>query len=448
MSDDLTLLIVKLTDSFESLWDELAEELGVNARYFGSTELTETEPGSYALIILAAGGEEANGLDALALLPKATRASAYLIGATTEHRFGIEAVRRGAADYFALPGDADLFRRTLTARVNTIRAQMVASVREAGDAFEAIVGESSSLNAVLDRARRVAAHGEVTVLIGGETGTGKELLARAVHDAGPRASGPFVEINCAAIPTNLLESELFGHEKGAFTDAHRDRVGLFEEANGGTLFLDEIGHLPIDLQGKLLRALEQKRIRRVGSTEHRDIDVRIIAATHVDLMDAIGRGEFREDLFYRLNVVSLDLPPLRERGSDIELLARRFVVGLANRYDLPVPDITAELIAKLDAHVWRGNVRELRHALERALLLSPPGTLDANELALETNVSAKSSDCVLPFPATLREIDVAAAAATVRVCGDNKSAAARRLGVSRARLQRLIDGHTDEGHDA
>ena len=447
VSDDLTLLIVKLTDSFESLWDELAEELGVDARYFDSTERIETERSGNALIIIAAGGEEADGLDALAVLPQATRASTYLVGATTEHRFGIEAMRRGAADYFALPADADLLRRTLAARINAARAQRAASQRPTTDHFEAIVGESPPLHEVLARARRVAEHGDVTVLIGGETGTGKELLARAVHDAGPRASGPFVEINCAAIPSNLLESELFGHERGAFTDAHRDRVGLFEEANGGTLFLDEIGHLPVDLQGKLLRALEQKRIRRVGGTENRDIDVRIVAATNVDLRDAISRGEFREDLFYRLNVVSLDLPPLRERGSDIELLARRFVVGLAGRYGLPVPDVSPELVDKLTRHAWPGNVRELRHALERAMLLSPSGTLESNELALETNATTKSSDCVLPFPATLREIDIAAAAATVRVSGNNKSAAARRLGVSRARLQRLLDGHPDEGHD-
>jgi two-component system response regulator HydG len=257
-----------------------------------------------------------------------------------------------------------------------------------------------------------------------------------------------VEINCAAIPPNLLESELFGHEKGAFTDAHRGRVGLFEEANSGTLFLDEIGHLPLDLQGKLLRALEQKQIRRVGSTENRDIDVRIIAATHVDLRDAIHSGEFREDLFYRLNVISLHLPPLRDRGGDIELLARRFVSGLADRYGLPIPDISTELVTKLGRHSWPGNVRELRHALERAILLSPAGTIDENELALETNVGSKSNECEIPFPATLREIDCAAGAATVRACDDNKSAAARRLGISRARLQRLLDGYDDEAQNA
>jgi len=437
-------LIVKLTGSFESLWPELAAELGVEARFYETAALAVAELGVQGILILSAGGEEADGLDVLTELPEAARGAAYLVGATTEHRFGIEAVRRGAADYFALPADADLLRRTVSARISTASAQRAASLHPEADAFEAIVGESLSLDDVLKRARRVAEHGDVTVLIDGETGTGKELLARAVHDAGPRVAEPFVEINCAAIPPNLLESELFGHEKGAFTDAHRDRVGLFEEASGGTLFLDEIGHLPLDLQGKLLRALEQKQIRRVGGTENREIDVRIIAATHVDLRDAISRGAFREDLYYRLNVVSLHLPPLRERGRDIELLARRFISGLADRYGLPTPNISPELVTRLGRHAWPGNVRELRHALERAMLLSPSGSIDPNELALETTATATSTVCDLPFPATLKEIECAAAAATVRACDDNKSAAARRLGISRARLQRLLDEHDDE----
>jgi len=442
--DDMTLSVVKLTDSFASFWVELAEELSVEPLFHETAEQAAGQLDEFGLLILAAGGEEADGLDALTDLPEAIRGSVYLVGATTEHRFGIEAVRRGAADYFALPADADLLRRTISTRIKAANAQRAASLHREADAFKTIIGESPSLQDVIKRARRVAEHGDVTVLIGGETGTGKELLARAVHDAGPRSADPFVEINCAAIPPNLLESELFGHEKGAFTDAHRDRVGLFEEANRGTLFLDEIGLLPIELQGKMLRALEQKQIRRVGSTENRAIDVRIIAATHVDLREAIGRGEFREDLFYRLNVVSLYLPPLRDRGRDIELLAHRFISGLADRYGLPRPKISSELVTRLGRHAWPGNVRELRHALERALLLSHAGTIDANELALEADVSPRSTECELPFPATLREIDCAAAAATVRACDDNKSAAARRLGISRARLQRLLDGSDDE----
>lgn len=424
----------------------LAEDLDVGVRYVDSAEAANANAGERTIVVVAAGGREADGLDSLGMISLGLRASSYLVGATTEHRFGIEAIRQGAADYFALPADADLLRRTLSSRVKTLRARETVPGRPSADAFEAIIGESPSLVAVLDRARKVSMHGAVTVLIGGETGTGKELLARAIHEAGPRAAGPFVEINCAAIPSNLLESELFGHQKGAFTDAHRDRVGLFEEANDGTLFLDEIGHLPMDLQGKLLRALEEKRIRPIGGTESKEVDVRIIAATHVDLKNAIGRGEFREDLFYRLNVVSLRLPALRERGSDLELLADRFVRTLAVRYDMPAPQLSPELVDRLHSHSWPGNVRELRYALERAILLSPAGSLDPGELALESGSSDYSAKHEIPFPAKLREINAAAAISMLRLCDDNKSAAARRLGISRSRLQRLLDAQ-ENGED-
>ena len=288
-------------------------------------------------------------------------------------------------------------------------------------------------------------HGDVTVLIRGETGTGKEVIARALHDGGPRANEPFVTVNCAAIPSNLIESELFGHEKGAFTDAKQTRIGLFEEADRGTLFLDEVGHLPFHLQSKLLRALEDKHIRRVGGTRDRKIDTRILTATHVDLPQAIARGEFRQDLFYRLNVVALELPPLRDRGGDVELLAREFAKTLAARYRVPVPELSPEVIAALRAHDWPGNVRELQHAIERALLLSPPGTLDPAELALDSTVLRATASEALPFPATLKEINAAAANAAVKFHDGNKSAAARQLGISRARLQRLIEhGEDDE----
>ena len=223
----------------------------------------------------------------------------------------------------------------------------------------------------IEQAERVAPHGDVTILIGGETGTGKELLARAIHYHSPRAAAPFVEINCAAIPANLLESELFGHERGAFTGAVTAKPGLFELANGGTLFLDEIGNLPLELQPKLLRALESRSIRRVGGQAARQIDVRVVAATHVDLAAASRVGEFRQDLYYRLNVVALTLPPLRAREHDVELLAETFVTRIATTYGLPVPPLTPEVRAALRTQPWPGNVRELRNAIERALVLSP-----------------------------------------------------------------------------
>jgi transcriptional regulator with PAS, ATPase and Fis domain len=281
------------------------------------------------------------------------------------------------------------------------------------------------------------------VLVGGETGTGKELLARALHYGSPRASDPFVEVNCAAIPVNLLESELFGHEKGAFTGAVAAKPGLFEIAHGGTLFLDEIATLPLELQPKLLRALETRSIRRVGGQQPRQVDVRVIAASHVDLGQAVRRGEFREDLYYRLNVVTLVLPPLREREDDVELLARTFVDWIAKSYGLPVPELSQEARTSLRAHRWPGNVRELRNVLERAVVLSPPGTLRLGPLD-EARGRADSTSGVLPFPAPLAEVVRTAAHAMLDLTGGNKSEAARRLGISRPRLQRLLDGNLEE----
>jgi len=288
------------------------------------------------------------------------------------------------------------------------------------------------------------AHGDTTsVLIEGESGTGKEYFANLIHRMSGRHDKPFVEINCAAIPATLLESELFGHEKGAFTGAIATKPGLFELAHGGTLFLDEIGTMPMELQAKLLRALESREIRRVGGQRTHHIEVRVIAATHGDLRSAITRGEFREDLFYRLNVVSLTLPPLRERLQDVEQLAEVFLERLAATYALPVPPLTPALRAALHAHPWPGNVRELRNTIERGLVLSPRGSLDADALfASDTPPTAPPGSGGLPFPADLAAISRAAARAMVEFTGGNKSEAARRLGISRPRLNRLLDEST------
>jgi transcriptional regulator with PAS, ATPase and Fis domain len=248
-----------------------------------------------------------------------------------------------------------------------------------------------------------------------------------------------VDINCSAIPHHLLESELFGHEKGSFTGAVATKPGLFELAHGGTLFLDEIGNLPIDLQPKLLRALEQREIRRVGGRQTRTVDVRVVAATHLNLADAVERGEFRADLFYRLNVVSLVLPPLRERGEDIELLAETILARLAAQYGLPVPSLLPEARAALRAHSWPGNVRELKNVVERALVLSPQGTLRLENLDRGAQHPAATASPV-PFPARLEQITRAAVLATIRLVDGNKSEAARRLGISRPRIQRILDG--------
>jgi DNA-binding NtrC family response regulator len=395
-----------------------------------------------AAVIVMAGGREG---EALAQLPTLGDAPWYFIGSTVDHRIAAAAVRAGAADYLVLPEDIDVLRRSLERDIRAARARVDAAefaAAEGTDAgFSAIVGESPELKAVLVQARRVAGHRDVTVLLGGETGTGKELLARAIHYASPRAAQPFVEVNCAAIPANLLESELFGHERGSFTGAVAAKPGLFEQAHGGTLFLDEIGHMPLELQAKLLRALESREIRRVGGTSTKKVDIRLLAATHLNLAQAVNETRFREDLYYRLNVVRLVLPPLRDRGDDVELLADSFTADLADRYGLPLPVRSVEFGEALRRHSWPGNVRELRNAMERALVLSKPGRLDVSTLdvGVAPTETAEAANGHLPFPADLATITRAAVQAMLDLCDGNKSAAARRLGISRPRLQRVID---------
>jgi two-component system response regulator HydG len=440
--------VVRLSDSFHSAVAVIVKELGADLVEWAPAG-GETHPAG-ALTLLLAGGEEAAALELVSQL-RGSPAPVLVVGAAADHRLAVAAVQSGARDYFALPEDLDLLRRSLEREVREVRgrtqAGRFAEAERKASGFEAILGRSPTLHRTLEQAGRVAPHPDVTVLIGGETGTGKELLSRAIHYASPRAAAPFVEINCAAIPAALLESELFGHEKGAFTGAVAAKPGLFELAHGGTLFLDEVGNLPLELQPKLLRALEGREIRRVGGQVARRIDVRVIAATHVDLGAAVRRGEYREDLYYRLNVVALVLPPLRERDGDVELLAETFLVRLATRYGLPVPPLGPEARALLRTHRWPGNVRELRNAIERALVLSPPGTLRAEELESAVPTVGDGDQGAtggLPFPTHLAALNRAAAARMLELTGGNKSEAARRLGISRPRLQRLLDGLADE----
>ncbi|MFP4132038.1 sigma 54-interacting transcriptional regulator [Thiohalospira sp.] len=277
----------------------------------------------------------------------------------------VEATREGVFGFLAKPFDAD----ELLAEIR--RALSLGGERtEGGEAWCAgIRTRSPAMQAVLDRAGQVAAT-EAGVFIRGASGTGKELLARAIHDASPRAQGPFVAVNTAAMPEGLLESELFGHRKGAFTGAERDHTGLFREADGGTLFLDEVGDMPPGLQVKLLRVLQERRVRPVGGTQDIPVDVRIIAATHRDLQAAVAAGDFREDLFYRLNVVSLTLPPLAERREDIPLLAETFLAELAQRYGRELTGFAPEALATLSEAPWPGNVRQLYNVVEQVVALA------------------------------------------------------------------------------
>ena len=430
--------MVALSDAFSAIWQPLADRAGLALSVVPSVGEAE---GSDVAVIAGGGVEES--------LPDAVRGIATpgvevaAVGALTDRRIAIAVMRAGAAEYCALPADHELLASWLEDQSRRIvargaRAEFgIAERKRYG--FAEILGESKVLQAVLERASRIIPHGNVTVLIRGETGTGKELMARAIHYGGPRRDHAFVDVNCAALPESLLESELFGHEKGAFTSATATKPGLFELASGGTLFLDEIGHLPLPLQGKLLRALQERIIRRVGGTKNIAVDVRVIAASHVELSEAVRRGEFREDLYYRLNVVPIEMPSLRSRPEDVILLARQFAARFADEYGLPRPTISPDAEALLRDRRWPGNVRELRNVMERTVLLAGSDLLKPQHFS-DGDAAGIAAPSDLPFPATMTEIEIAAARVMLDRSNGNKSDAARRLGISRTRLQRLLDG--------
>lgn len=438
------VLLVPLSGAHADIWPLLEHDL---AARFRPLEPTAGPPSDalLAAIVLAGFGFEHEMVDWLDRHRQPPGVPVFAVGDAGDRRVAVSAVRHGASDYFAFPDDLELLRNELRGAVQRVRERLAADLeREPRTAaFSGLVGNSPALQGLLRRAARILDHPDATALLIGETGTGKELLARAIHEGGPRKSAPFVTVNCSALPGNLIESELFGHERGAFTNAHAAKPGLFEVADGGTLFLDELGTLPVDLQAKLLRVLEDREVRRVGATKSRRVNVRIIAATNENLEQAIRAGTFRQDLYYRLSVLTFVLPPLRERGDDVLLLAQHFIERMAKQHGLPVPPIPADVRRALLAYHWPGNIRELKNAVERALLLSPPGELAVDELLPGSAgpASTSASFSPVPFPAPLDDVMTAAARATLDLCDGNRSEAARRLGISRRRLRRLLAGN-------
>lgn len=366
----------------------------------------------------------------------------------------VEALKLGAYDYIKKPFKADVIKLIVKLALETQRLRR--EVRAFRAHYEGlvkgktIIAESASMRDLLEKLKRVATLSDATVLITGETGTGKDLLARTLHALSPRADKPFMEINCAALPEQLLESELFGYERGAFTGARERKIGLFEAAEGGTVFLDEIGELDLGLQAKLLRVIEDRRVRRIGSTRFQDVDVRIIAATNRDLRKAVREKSFREDLYFRLNAVPLHIPTLRERLEDILPLAKHFLADFAKKYGRRFRGFSREAERLLLAYPWPGNVRELSNIVERICIMYDGEWIEArhlpSEIASSTHVPASESSFAVVIPSegvNLDEIIDRISAAFIEkalaMTQGNISQAAKLLGIPRGTLRYKIE---------
>jgi two-component system response regulator AtoC len=390
-----------------------------------------------------------SGMDLLsALRAKGSEATVIVMSAYGSHDLALEAMKAGAYDYVSKPFKPEEVllclqkaeERELLRRENRALREEIAK----GARFENILAKSAEMNDIFRTIAKVAPF-KTTVLVSGESGVGKELVARALHARSGRGAQAFVAINCGAIPENLLESELFGHKKGAFTDATSDRRGLFEEATGGTLFLDEIGELPLGLQVKLLRVLEDERVRRLGESRDIQVDVRIVAATHRDLHAEVAAGRFREDLFYRLNVLALRVPPLRDRRDDIPLLIDYFIQRNNARLGTDVRGVTAEARRLLYEYGWPGNVRELENTIERAMVLAEANQLTAADLPerirdVRDPVKLQLASGELSVKKTTRYIEEVLIRRALHKTKGNRTRAAELLEIShRALLYKIKD---------
>lgn len=468
------VLIIDDDDSLRTSFLKLLNEEGFTAQGAASGEagLERVRSSPPDLVVLDLRLPGMNGLETFRILhAEEPRLPVIIMTAYGTTETAIEAIQLGAFDYiikpFEVPAMLAVIQQALEAG-RFMRSPVEMDAGPAGGVGEAIVGRSAAMQAVYKVIGRVAAT-DATVLIRGASGTGKELAARAVYQHSPRRDNPFLVINCVAIPDTLLESELFGYERGAFTGAVHRRVGKIEQAHGGTLFLDEIGDMPVGLQSKMLRLLQEKRIERLGGRESIPVDVRVIAATNRDLEAAMAEGRFREDLYYRLKVVTIWLPPLAERLDDIPALTDYFLARHVVREGMDNPGITPPALSALRGHPWHGNVRELSNVLQKALIFNRGAPLTAADiaLALRDERPGRSPDAGAELTAAVRELvrrELAASSApapptdgespferlmdhfaailigeALTLTGGNRSQAARLLGVSRPTLHARIE---------
>jgi DNA-binding NtrC family response regulator len=412
-----TILIV---DDEKSVRDSLRMILKY-ARY----EVEIAEDGAKALAILESHPIDIvlldikmpgmDGIEVLeAMMKKNPELPVVMISGHGTIETAVEATKKGAFDFLSKPLDRD--RLLVTVRNALEQRKLAAEYRQMKEVIEGkekILGESPKIKEILDVIRRVGPT-ESRVFITGENGTGKELVAKAIHRSSKRSKKPFIEVNCAAIPTELIESELFGHEKGAFTGATSQRIGKFEQADGGTIFLDEVGDMSLAAQAKVLRVLEEGKIERVGGSRLIDVDVRVIAATNKNLPEEISRNTFREDLYHRLNVIPVHVPPLRERRDDIPILASYFGDEICLRNGMPRKQLTTALLQQLKSMDWSGNVRELRNVVERLVIMSPGTPIDVQALESFTTMKKTEFEDILSTSTTFQDFKDRAEAAYIK----------------------------------
>jgi two-component system response regulator HydG len=418
----------------------------------GSTAVEKIKETAFDLVLMDVRMVKVSGLEALETIKALNPAIPVIImTAYSSVETAVKALKQGAHDYLTKPLDFDKLRLTIERAMEHTRLKEENRLlrQTLGQQFDSqnIIGKSPAMLKLLETVSQVAPS-EATVLISGESGTGKELIAGAIHFNSLRKDGPFVKINCAAITETLLESELFGHEKGAFTGADRRKEGRFSQAHGGTLLLDEVSEMSLMMQVKLLRALQEREFNRVGGEATIQVDVRVIAATNKDLMEQINDGAFREDLYYRLNVVELEVPPLSHRKEDIPLLAQHFLETFTAKNRKAIKGFTPKAMDNLIRYDWPGNVRELMNAVERGVVLARTDYLDVTDFSFMQNSmlqtdqdSADSAALSEKGDVPLEEIEKAAIINTLQAAGGNKSEAARRLGITRKTLHKKLKAY-------
>jgi two-component system response regulator HydG len=413
----------------------------------GSAAIEKVQDRAFDLILMDIRMIKVSGLEALGEIRAHNPAiPVILMTAYSSVDTAVEALKKGAYDYLTKPLDFDELRLAMGRAMDhtQLREENRALRESLGRQFDRqnIIGRSLAMDKVLETVAQVAPS-EATVLITGESGTGKEMIAGAIHFNSLRKAGPFIKMNCAAVTESLLESELFGHEKGAFTGAHRRKEGRFRLADGGSLFLDEVSEMSLAMQAKLLRVIQDRDVTRVGGEEVVKVDVRVIAATNRELTQEIEKGRFREDLYYRLNVVTLDMPPLRDRKEDIPLLGQHFVKVFAEKNNKQVRGFTPQAMDLMVKYQWPGNVRELMNAIERAVVLSRSEYLDTQDFPVAVRDAREETDpsestTFIPAGLPLGEVEKAAILKTLEASGGNKSEAARRLGITRKTLHKKL----------